>query len=724
MFRFVRYLKPFAPTILVIMALLFIQALSDLTLPDYMARIVNIGIQQGGIENAVPQAIRKSELEKLTRFMSGADQRRVMQHYTLLSKDNLSPAEYNAALRDYPGLRKDSLYRLNPIHPKTNERLNTILGKPILILSEAKKYGSDGLILRLPPSQIQRIRVLADQKLTQMPPAMITQAAVAYIRNEYNTLGLKTQKIQSHFILYVGLIMLFFAMLSMAASVTVGYLGAKVAASLSRDLRGNVFRKVVSFSSTEFDRFSTASLITRSTNDIQQIQMLMVMLLRIVFYAPILGIGGFIKVLRSDFSMGWIIGVAVAAILGLVIGLFGFAIPRFKLLQKLVDRLNLVTREILSGILVIRAFNTQTHEEAKFATVNGDLTRTYLFVNRLMALMMPSMMLIMNLITLLIVWVGAHRVNQGAMQVGDMMAFIQYAMQIIMAFLMLSMISIMLPRATVSATRISEVLDTEIAVQDIPNPESMKHESKGVIEFIDVSFRYPGAEENVLSGISFQAKPGQTTAFIGSTGSGKSTLLHLILRFYDVTEGQILVDGKNIQRVSQRELRDKIGYVSQNALLFSGSIEDNLKYGVENASIDDLVHAARTAQSLDFIDTTSEGFGAHIAQGGGNLSGGQKQRLSIARALVKKPEIYLFDDSFSALDFRTDAALRKALKEETATSSLLIIAQRISTIMNSDQIIVLDEGKIVGKGTHHDLMRDCEVYREIAYSQLSKEELA
>lgn len=725
MLKLIKYLKPFTVTIIGIMMLLFIQAYSDLSLPDYMAHIVNVGIQQKGIANAVPQAIRKSEMDKLTLFMSKSDKSRVMDSYSLLDKNRLSPKDYSDYIRLYPRLREEPLYKLKDKHRKNTEKLNSIMGKPILILSGMEKRGlSSSGIGQVPPAQIRAVQKIVMKKLAQMPDAMITQAAVAYIEKEYRLLGLRVDQIQTNYILHTGELMLLFALLSMAATVIVGYLGARVAASLSKNLRRNVFEKVVSFSNSEFDRFSTATLITRSTNDIQQIQMLMVMLLRIVFYAPILGIGGFIKVMNSDYSMGWIIGVAVAAILILVITLFGVAIPKFKIVQKLVDRVNLVTREILSGISVIRAFNTQKHQEEKFDVANRDLTRTNLFVNRIMASMMPAMMLIMNFITLLVVWVGAHRVDQGAMQVGDMMAFIQYAMQIIMAFLMISMVSIMLPRATVSATRIGEVLDAEITVKDPPDAERLRFGRKGYVEFKNVCFRYPGAEEDVLTDISFLAKPGQTTAFIGSTGSGKTTLLNLIPRFYDVTGGKILVDDTDIRRVSQHELREKIGYVPQKALLFSGTIETNLKYGVENATEDELIKAAKTAQAIDFIRDNPEGFEANISQGGANFSGGQKQRLSIARALVKTPEIFLFDDSFSALDLKTDAALRKALREGTSASTILIVAQRVSTIMNSDQIIVLDQGRIVGKGTHQELMNNCGVYQEIAMSQLSKEELA
>jgi ATP-binding cassette subfamily B protein len=724
MLKFVKYLKPFAMTIIGLMILLFIQAFSDLALPDYMANIVNIGIQQKGIENAVPQALRKSEMDKLAIFINKADKKRVMDSYTLLDKNNLSQKEYKDYVRAYPRLQAEPIYILKDNHRKNSDKLNSIMNKTIFILSGIEKSFRDAKLSKVPPVQMSVIPKMANQRLKKMPASMMMQAAVAYIQKEYRLLGLNINQIQTNYILYTGTVMVLFALLSMAATVIVGYLGARVAAGLSKDLRRNVFEKVVSFASAEFDRFSTASLITRSTNDIQQIQMLMVMLLRIVFYAPILGIGGFIKVLNSDYSMGWIIGVAVAAIFILVISLFGVVIPKFKIVQKLVDRLNLVTREILSGISVIRAFNTQKHQEEKFDAANRDLTRTNLFVNRTMALMMPGMMLNMNLITLLIVWVGAHRADQGFMQVGDMMAFIQYAMQIIMAFLMLSIISIMLPRATVSAARIGEVLDTDITVKDAPNVVPLNLRRKGDVEFRNVFFRYPGADEDVLSDVSFLARPGQTTAFVGSIGSGKTTLLNLIPRFYDVTGGEILIDGIDIRKVSQYELREKIGYVPQKAVLFSGTVETNLKYGFKNATENELIKAAQTAQAMDFIRDNPEGLKANIAQGGANFSGGQKQRLSIARALVKEPEIFLFDDSFSALDFKTDAALRKALRERTSASTILIVAQRISTIMNSDQIIVLDEGKIVGKGTHRELMRNCEVYQEIAFSQLSKEELA
>ena len=753
MLKLIGYLKPFIASVAAIVILLLIQAICDLSLPDYMSNIINVGIQQQGIENAVPKAIRKSEFDKLELFMSQENKTKVTESYTLLDKNSMSKSDYDNYVKNYPKLADEPIYKLNVNDKKEIDTLNLIMGKPILIVSGIEKNGLNGanpngqgispgvqkgstslkipqgtdpfvLLSKLPAAQIEAMKKSVGDKFSKMPDSMITQAAVSYIHSEYGILGMNTDKIQTNYVFYSGGLMVLIALLSMAATVVVGYLGARVAAGLSKNLRRNVFRKVASFSNSEFDKFSTASLITRSTNDVQQIQMLMVMLLRIVFYAPILGIGGVIKVLNSDYSMGWIIAVAVVAILTLVIILFGVAIPKFKSIQKLVDRLNLVTREILTGILVIRAFNTQNYEEKKFDAANSDLTRTNLFVNRIMALMMPMMMLIMNGITLLIIWVGSHQVEQGAMQVGNMMAFIQYAMQIIMAFLMISMVSIMLPRATVSAERIGEVLDSDTLVKD---PEEVQHFStskKGYVEFENVNFRYPGAEENVISGISFTAKPGQITAFIGSTGSGKTTLINLIPRFYDVTGGQILIDGMDIRKTSQHELREKIGYVPQKAVLFSGTIESNLKYGVEDISDDELAKAAKVAQAMEFISEKPEGFKTNISQGGTNVSGGQKQRLSIARALAKKPDVYIFDDSFSALDFKTDAALRKALKEETTESTVLIVAQRISTIMNSDQIIVLEEGKVAGIGTHKELMESCEVYQQIALSQFSKEELA
>ncbi|PFX45792.1 ABC transporter ATP-binding protein [Bacillus pseudomycoides] len=745
MLKIIKHLKPFVASIIAVICLLSIQAVCDLSLPDYMSNIVNVGIQQKGVENAVPGVIRKSELDKLTLFMNENEKKKADDNYVLLDKNNLSQSELKNDLKDYPQLDKEPLYKLHTEDKNTINELNDIFGKPMLITQGIEKGGSSAftapgdnkapaklpsntdpfaIIAKLPQDQIDAMKEKEDEKFKNMPGSMVTQSAVSFIENEYKKIGINTDKLQSNYILTSGGKMLLLSLVSMAATVIVSLLAAKVAAGLGRDLRKKVFRKVTSFSNAEFDKFSTASLITRSTNDIQQVQTLMVMLLRIVFYAPILGIGGIIKVLTTDLSMGWIIAVAVIAILSLVIGLFSIAIPKFKSIQKLVDKINLITRESLTGMLVIRAFNNQKHEEKKFEKGNQDLTRTNLFVSRLMSFMMPMMMLIMNAVTVLIIWVGSHQVDMGHMQVGDMMAFMQYTMQIIMAFLMISMVSIMVPRASVSAQRIAEVLDTDLSIHDAAEPKTFASDKRGYVEFKNVSFKYPGAEEDVLSNITFTAKPGETTAFIGSTGSGKSTLINLIPRFYDVTSGQILIDGTDIREVSQKELREKIGYVPQKGVLFSGTIESNLKYGKKEATEKELAKAAEIAQAMEFINAKLESFRTEISQGGTNVSGGQKQRLSIARALTKKSEIFIFDDSFSALDFKTDAALRRALNNEIAGSTILLVAQRISTIMNADKIIVLDEGKIVGTGTHEELMENCEVYKQIALSQLSREELS
>ncbi|WP_440604389.1 ABC transporter ATP-binding protein [Bacillus sp. GB_SG_008] len=743
MLKIIKHLKPFTASIIAVICLLTVQAVCDLSLPDYMSNIVNVGIQQKGVENAVPQVIRKSEFDKLKLFMNEDEKKKVDDNYVLLDKKDLSQSELQNYLKDYPQLDKEPLYKLHTKDKDTISELNDIFGKPILITEGIEKGGTStapggsktptnlppntdpfAVIAKLPQSQIDAMKEKADEKFKNMPGSMVTQSAVPFIENEYKTIGIDTGKLQTNYILTSGGKMLLLSLVSMAATVIVSLLAAKVAAGLGRDLRKKVFRKVTSFSNAEFDKFSTASLITRSTNDIQQVQTLMVMMLRIVFYAPILGIGGVIKVLTTDVSMGWIIAVAVIAILSLVIGLFSVAIPKFKSIQKLVDKINLITRESLTGMLVIRAFNNQKHEEKKFEKGNQDLTRTNLFVSRLMSFMMPMMMFIMNAVTVLIIWVGAHQVDMGHMQVGDMMAFMQYTMQIIMAFLMISMVSIMVPRASVSAQRIAEVLNTDVTIRDAEEPKTFSSDKKGYVEFKDVSFRYPGAEEDVLSNITFTAKPGETTAFIGSTGSGKSTLINLIPRFYDVTSGQILIDGTDVREVSQKELREKIGYVPQKGVLFSGTIESNLKYGKKEATEEELAKAAEIAQAMEFINAKPESFKTEISQGGTNVSGGQKQRLSIARALTKESEIFIFDDSFSALDFKTDAALRKALNNEISGSTILLVAQRISTIMNADKIIVLDEGKIVGTGTHEELMENCEVYKQIALSQLSREELS
>ncbi|MFR2266398.1 MAG: ABC transporter ATP-binding protein, partial [Clostridium sp.] len=717
------------------------------SLPSYMSNIVNIGIQQKGIEDAVPKAIKSSELNKLLLFTNSDDKKVVEDNYKLIRKEELSNDDYEKYIKQYPELANEDIYVLDTKSKDVKRKLNEILGRPMLITSlfesgdATKVMGDSGNVMaapegvdmanmdpfmmlsNMPEEQVLEIIKGINEKLDEMPESMVTQSAVTYVREQYKELGIDIDKVQTNYLFMAGAKMLGVALIGTIAAVIVTFIAARIAAALGRNLRKDVFNKVVGFSNAEFDRFSTASLITRTTNDIQQIMMLIVMGLRIVFYAPILGIGGIVKVVKSGAGMGWVIVVAVVSILSLVGVLFVFAIPKFKIVQKLVDKLNLVTRESLTGMLVIRAFSTEKYEEEKFERANMNLTKTNLFVNRAMSMMMPLMMFIMNGVTLLIVWVGSHRVDSGVMQVGDMMAFMQYVMQIIMAFLMISMVSVILPRALVSAGRVSEVLNTDIAIKNIENPVSFKVEEKGEIEFKNVSFKYPGADEYILKDINFKAKSGETTAFIGSTGSGKSTLINLIPRFYDVTSGEILIDGENIKNVSLHDLREKIGFVPQKGMLFSGTIESNLKYGGEHISDEYMHKAAEIAQATEFISSKESGFNTEISQGGTNVSGGQKQRLAIARALAKNSEIFIFDDSFSALDFKTDAKLRKAINEELSDSTLLIVAQRISTIMNADQILVLDEGKVVGKGTHKELMENCEVYRQIALSQLSKEEL-
>lgn len=738
MFKLIRYLRPFIGSVILIFALLFVQAMTDLSLPDYMSRIVNVGIQQAGIDNALPEAIRASQFDNLRLLMSEADAALAAASYSRLEKSSLSEADYQDYLKKYPLLATESIYVLTD-RASVPDSLEQAFIKALAIKAAVEKGGTgEGSILgNLPkgmdffkllasmsPEKRAQVLAMADEKIASIPESLLKQSAIAAIGSEYTAIGMDTRAIQNRFILNSGLLMLLIALLGAACSIIVGLFAARVAAGVSRNLRKAVFTKVENFSNAEFDNFSTASLITRTTNDIQQIQMTLVMMLRILFYAPILGTGGILKVVRNDLSMGWIIAVAVAALMTLIIIMFSVAIPRFKLIQKMIDKLNLVTREILSGLMVIRAFNTQAHQEKKFDQANQDLTRINLFVSRIMVLLMPTMMFIMNGVMLLIVWVGAHQVDSGNMQVGDIMAFMQYTMQIIFSFLMVSMVFIMLPRASVSGQRIAEVLAVSPTIRDPEKPESFGPETKGLVEFRNVSFKYPNADDPVLCSISFTAQPGQTTAFIGSTGCGKSTLVNLIPRFYDVTEGEILIDGVDIRQVTQQELRRQIGYVSQKGVLFTGSIESNIQYGKDGADSEEIRQAAMTAQALDFIEASEEGFATQIAQGGANVSGGQKQRLSIARALVKSPSIYIFDDTFSALDYKTDAALRRALHQKTATATVLIVAQRIGTIMHAEQIIVLEDGVIVGVGTHQELLASCPVYQEIASSQLSEEELA
>ncbi len=700
MIKIFRELKSRAGWILLIFALLFLQAFCDLALPAYTSRIVDTGIQQKGVEDAVPDAIRAETLDSLLRLMDGEEGSKVQAAYSREEGD---------------------LYILDSIRGDTREELNGILGRAMVLEAGLESRGVSAAALT--EEQLEALRPEAEKQLEGMSESILTQAAVTYVQQEYTAQGRNLDSMQTRYVLFSGLSMLGLSGLSMLAAILVTFFSSRVAAGFGHDLRNRIYRKVLSFSSSEMNRFSTASLITRSTNDIQQIQMVLTLLFRIVLYAPILGIGGVLKVLNTGSEMTWILGVGVAAIFAVMIFLFTVAMPKFRILQTLIDRVNLVTREILTGIPVIRAFSAEKHEEERFDEANRELTRTNLFVNRCMTFMMPVMMLIMNGLSVLIVYSGSHAIDAGRMQVGGMMAFIQYAMQIIMAFLMISMVAVFMPRASVSARRIYDVLETET---EIKNPVRAKKPAAGLrgeLEFRNVSFCYPGAEEKVLDGISFRAGQGETVAFIGSTGSGKSTLVNLIPRFFDVTEGQILVDGVDIRDMNLEDLRSRLGYVPQKAVLFSGTIASNLRYGDENASSGALRQAAEIAQAAAFIDEKPEGMETPIAQGGANVSGGQKQRLAIARAVAKKPEIYIFDDSFSALDFQTDAALRRALKRETGDATSLIVAQRISTILHADRILVLDGGKLAGCGTHEELMKNCEVYRQIARSQLSEEEL-
>ena len=746
MLKLIKELKPFTALILIIIVLLFIQAMADLALPDYMSNIVNIGIQQNGIENAVPEVMKVKEMDKIKLFLNEDEKDLLDNSYSLLDKESLTEKEYKKYVKKYPSLEKENLYILSTDSKEDIESMNSFLGKTMVTIIGIEKGVPKGissksnmknlfanipkgvdpftLLGNLPKEQFDTIKAQIDEKLKSLPETLITQTAASYIKVQYESIGVNMQRAQSNYILYIGGIMLLIALLGMLASIVVGFLSARISAALGRNLRDKVFSKVTAFSNAEFDKFSTASLITRSTNDIQQIQMFVILFLRIVAYAPILGVGGVIRALNTNTSMAWIVAVGVAAMLILVVTLFIVVVPKFKIVQRLVDKVNLVMRESLSGMLVIRAFNTQKLEEGKFDKANKDLTKTNLFVSRIMTIMMPTMNLIMNGIILLIVWVGAHEINKATIQVGDMMAFMQYAMQIIMSFLMISMISIIFPRASVSAQRIAEVLDEEISIKEPENPKKF-NDMKGLVEFKNVSFKYPGAEEYVLKDISFTAKPGETTAFIGSTGSGKSTIINLIPRFYDVTEGEILLDGVNIKDIKLHDLREKIGYVPQKSVLFTGTIESNLKYGKNfEVSDEDVLKAIEIAQAKEFIDNQEKGTLSEISQGGTNVSGGQKQRLSIARALAKKPEVFIFDDSFSALDFKTDAALRRAMSEEIKDRTILMVAQRISTIMNAENIVVLDQGRIVGTGTHRELLDKCTVYKQIALSQLSEEELA
>ena len=816
MLKVLKNLKKSLGAAIIIVILLCIQATTDLALPTYTSKIVNTGIQQGGIENSAPEYIAKSQMDNLLKFTN--DDEKILNDYEIISEDS---KHYEKDVKDYPEIANQEVYKIKDISDEEQDSLNQAIAKPLLALSslEAPEEVSkedmnlmlsfveneddilnsynlsedentykikdisnvekgklninlmNGLLVKqivsnketanqmkssmlenLPDAQkkifekmslaeilgnfpeeqkvefINKIEAelpnIIDTMIAKLSDSMIEQAAIQEVKLQYQYLGANTDDIQNEYIFTTGLQMLGIATITMLSAVTIMLLSSRVAARLGKTLREKIFKKVLSFSTEEFNGFSTASLITRTTNDIQQIQMLLTILFRVIVYAPIIAIGGFIRVLfNSDASMAWIIGLAVVCIIIIVLTLMIVAMPRFKSLQKLVDKLNLVSREILTGSQVIRAFNTEKREEKRFDGANQDLMKTQVFVNRAMTIMMPALMLVMNCITILIVWVGGHNVNDGLMQVGDVMAFIQYTMQIVMAFLMISMVSIMLPRAMVSAGRINEVLDTDPKIKDKDTTKDFKEDKKGYVEFKDVSFHYPDADTEVISDITFTAKPGETTALIGSTGSGKSTIVNLIPRFYDVTGGELLVDGINIKDANQKELRKRIGFVPQKGVLFSGTIESNIKYGNENISDERMVEAAQIAQAEEFINGKPDKYNDPIAQGGGNVSGGQKQRLSIARAIAIDPEILVFDDSFSALDLKTDKILREELEKHTKNKTVIIVAQRISTIMNADQIIVLDEGKIVGKGTHEELLKTCETYQQIALSQLSKEEL-
>ncbi len=747
-------------TIVLIIVLLCMQAMADLNLPDFTSKIVNIGIQQKGVENASPDVITKETMDKVLLLTTEDDF--ILGNYQIFSKENISEREYNNYIKQYSNIENQETYVIKNLDEETRTKLNTEIGRALMFASmledketvnklkeqfflqinstdnnninipnvfydenmDIMQQNIFTIISLIPKEQLDFIIKTVNSKYTDMPESIIEQRAILTVQKEYKKLGMDLDKKQNTYILIAGFQMLGVALISMISAIVITLLSARTAAVLGKVVREKVFKKVLSFSSSEYRKFGSASLITRNTNDIQQIQNLIPMLFRVVIYAPIVGIGAFLKVLsKSQSSMAWIIGVAILAIVVIIGTLFMLAMPKFKKMQDLIDKLNMVSREILTGIPVIRAFNKEKYEENKFDNANIDLTKNTIFVNRIMSFMMPALMFIMNSISLLIIWAGAENVDKGVMQVGNVMTFMQYTMQIVISFLFISMLSITLPRASVSAKRINEVLETETLVKDAKNVKSFDPSKKGLVEFRNVSFKYPDADSEVLTDIDFTAKPGEVTAIIGSTGSGKSTVVNLLPRFYDVTGGEIIVDGVNIKDVSQKDLRDIIGFVPQKGVLFSGTIESNIKYSDEDMIDDKMIQAARIAQAEEFIFSKTDKYKSEISQGGNNVSGGQKQRLSIARAIAKDPEIYVFDDSFSALDFKTDLKLRTALEEVTKDRTVIIVAQRISTIMNANQIIVLDEGKIVGKGTHEELLRSNEVYKQIALSQLSKEEL-
>jgi len=746
MLRLIKYIKPYIPLVLTAIVLLFLLVNADLSLPDYLSQIVNVGIQQNGIESVVPIAIRKSELDKIVLFFDEQEQSLVYHAYRLVDQN---AQDFNELRDTYPVLADEPVYVLNELTKSELAELEPILSKGLVILHSINQMienpdragellgempfdltqlppGIDvfTLLQGIPPAQLEQVRDRVTVQFGEMEETLLNQIAKQAIKVEYQALGMDLGKIQTDFILRTGGIMILITFLAGIANITVSFLASRTSAGVARDIRKDVFAKVESFSSQEFNNFSTASLITRATNDVTQIQQVVFMIMRMAFFAPLMGIGSVIRAVDKSPNMWWIIALAVLLLMLLITIILVIATPKFKIIQKLIDRLNLVTRENLSGMMVIRAFNKQAFEAKRFDGANRELADVGLFINRIMVTMMPLMSLIMNGLQILIIWVGAQQIAQSTLQVGDMMAFLQYATHIMFSFLHVSMLFIFLPRSFVSGDRIMEVLESKNVIKDPEEPQSFREPFEGKIEFRNVFFRYPDAEECVLKDISFTTMPGEVTAFIGSTGSGKSTVINLIPRFFDVIQGAVLVDDVDVRDVRQKDLRDKIGYTPQRGVLFTGTVETNLRFADQDATDDTLHDSLEIAQATDFVFANPEGLQAEIAQGGSNVSGGQKQRLSIARSLVKKPPIYIFDDSFSALDFKTDAALRRALKERTGDSTVLIVTQRVATVKNADQIIVLDDGAIVGKGTHHELMKTCQTYQEIATSQLSMEELA
>jgi len=744
--RILKYFKPFAVSVLLAVLLLFIQANADLALPDYMSRIVNVGIQQGGVESALPEAMRASTMDHLSLFLTEDEQAEVLAHYTLVE-----PGSPEAATRQnrYPALAEEPIYVLQTVDADTRAQLQALLSRPLLMVAGLQMLaenperaaamlpnmggfdlsklppGTDvfALLARLPAEQRLGLTQVIDDRFAAIGgESAVVQAAARAVRGEYEALGMDMARIQNNYLLRVGGLMLLIALVSAVATVVVGLLAARIAAGLARDLRRYLFDRVMRFSGAELSRFSTASLITRSTNDITQIQTATAILIRLVFYAPIIGVGGVIRALDKSPSMWWTIALAVVVLLGLIVTLFSIALPKFRIIQQLIDRLNLVARENLAGMMVVRAFNRQNHEEQRFDQANLDLTATSLFVNRVFVIVMPAMLLIMNGSMMLITWVGAHQVAQATMQVGDMMAFMQYAMQIVFAFMMLSMMFIMFPRADVSANRVADVLETPITVLDPPHPRPFAKPFEPGIEFDHVSFRYPDAEEDVLHELTFRIEPGQTVGIMGTTGSGKSTVVNLIPRFFDVSDGAIRINGEDIRQVSLSDLRDKIGYVPQQSNLFTGTVESNLRFADGEVDEGVMREGLRIAQA-EFVLGGSDGLSTEVSQGGINFSGGQRQRLTIARALVKRAPIYIFDESFSALDYKTDARLRRALLQSLGDSTVIIVSQRVATVKNADLILVFDEGYLIGQGTHAELMQTCAVYREIALSQLKQEAL-